>query len=156
MLTIESGLLIWVIFTAAYAVGYRGILTSALIVLTVCVASYFLGRFVVIGGAAPGLNERSAGFGFSVLNSGRARQPFGHNPIPFYAYNVVSAISCVLFAEPRGGVWMFARELLRGRPEPWQFINVLTSVATTLLMARFAACDGRTGEPASLTRRIDS
>jgi hypothetical protein len=43
MLTIESGLLIWVIFVAAYAVGYRGISRRALIVLTVCVAGYFLG-----------------------------------------------------------------------------------------------------------------
>ena len=139
MLTIESGLLIWVIFIAAYAVGYRGISRSALIVLTVCVATYFLGRFVLIGGAAPGLNERSAGFGFSVLNPDDLVRRFGGNPIPFYAYNVLSAMSCVLFAEPRGGVWMFVRELLRGRPEPWQFVNVLTSVATTVLIARYAA-----------------
>jgi len=139
MLTIESGLLIWVIFIAAYAVGYRGISRSALIVLTVCVATYFLGRFVLIGGAAPGLNERSAGFGFSVLNPDDLVRRFGGNPIPFYAYNVLSAMSCVLFAEPRGGVWMFTRELLRGRPEPWQFVNVLTSVTTTVLIARYAA-----------------
>src|SRR5262245_37957774 len=139
MLTIESGLLIWVIFIAASAVGYRGVSRRALIVLTVCVASYFLGRFVLIGGAPPGLTERSAGFGFSVLNPDELAARFGHNPIPFYAYNILSAISCVLFAEPRGGVWMFIRELLRGRPEPWQFVNVLTSVATTLLIARFAA-----------------
>ena len=138
MLTIESGLLIWVIFIAAYAVGYRGISRPALIILTVCVASYFFGRFVLIGGGAPGLNERSAGFGFSVLNPDELVRRFGRNPIPFYAYNVLSGISCVLFAEPRGGVWMFARELLRGRPEPWQFVNVLTSAATTLLIARFA------------------
>src|SRR6185503_4802152 len=133
MLTIESGLLIWVIVIAAYAVGYRGISRSALIVMTVCVATYFLGRFVLIGGAAPGLNERSAGFGFSVLNPDELVRRFGGNPIPFYAYNLLSAISCVLFAEPRGGVWMFVRELLHGRPEPWQFVNVLTSVTTTVL-----------------------
>ena len=139
MLTIESGLLIWVIVIAAYAVGYRGISRSALIVMTVCVATYFLGRFVLIGGAAPGLNERSAGFGFSVLNPDELVRRFGGNPIPFYAYNVLSAMSCVLFAEPRGGVWMFTRELLRGRPEPWQFVNVLTSVTTTVLIARYAA-----------------
>jgi hypothetical protein len=138
MLTIESGLLIWVIFVAAYAVGYRGISRPAVVILTICVASYFLGRFVLIGGAAPGLNERSAGFGFSVLNPDELLRRFGSNPIPFYAYNVLSAVSCVLFAEPRGGVWIFLRELLRGRPEPWQFVNVLTSVTTTMLMARFA------------------
>ena len=139
MLTIESGLLIWVIFIAAHAVGYRGISRSALIGLTLCVGAYFVGRFVLIGGAAPGLNERSAGFGFSVVGPDELVRRFGGNPIPFYAYNVLSAISCVLFAEPRGGVWMFARELLRGRPEPWQFVNVLTSVATTWLIAGYAA-----------------
>ena len=139
MLTIESGLLIWVIFVAAYAVGYRGISRPALIVVTLCVAAYFLGRFVLIGGAPPGLNERSAGFGFSVLSPDELVRRFSGNPIPFYVYNVLSAISSVLFAEPRGGVWMFVRELLRGRPEPWQFVNVLTSVATTLLIVRFAA-----------------
>jgi len=138
MLTIESGLLIWVVFVVAYAVGYRGISRAALLVLTGCVAAYFGGRFVLIGGAAPGLNERSAGFGFSVLNPDELVRRFSGNPIPFYAYNVLSAISCVLFAEPRGGVWIFVRELLRGRPEPWQFVNVLTSVATTLLIARYA------------------
>src|SRR5262249_45214008 len=101
MLTIESGLLLWAIFVAAYAVGYRGVSRGGLVVLTVCVALYFAGRFVVIGGTPPGLNERSAGFGFSVLNPDELERRFGHNPIPFYAYNVLSAISCVLFAEPR-------------------------------------------------------
>ena len=139
MLTIESGLLLWVIFVAASAVGYRGVSRSALIVLTLCVAAYFVGRFVLIGGAPPGLNERSAGFGFGVLSPDELVRRFGGNPIPFYAYNVLSAISCVLFAEPRGGVWTFVGGLLRGRPEPWQFVNVLTSTATTLLIARYAA-----------------
>jgi hypothetical protein len=139
MLTIESGLVLWVIFIAAYVVGYRGVSRPALIVLTLGLGAYFLGRFVLIGGAPPGLNERSAGVGFSVLSPDELIARFGDNPIPFYAYNVVSAISCVLFAEPRGGVWIFVRELLRGRPEPWQFVNVLTSVTTTLLIARFAA-----------------
>jgi hypothetical protein len=138
MLTIESGLLLWVIFVAAHAVGYRGVSRRGLVVLTICVASYFLGRFVLIGGAAPGLNERSAGYGFSVLSPDELVRRFGTNPIPFYAYNVLSAVSCVLFAEPRGGVWVFMRELLRGRPEPWQFLNVLTSTLTTLLIVRFA------------------
>jgi len=97
-----------------------------------------VGRFVLIGGAAPGLNERSAGFGFSVLSPDELVRRFGDNPLPFYAYNFVCAISSVLFAEPRGGVWAFVRELTSGRPEPWQVVNVVTSAATTLLIARFA------------------
>ena len=38
--TLESGLLIWVIFFTAHAVGYRGVSRRALMVLTVCVAMY--------------------------------------------------------------------------------------------------------------------
>jgi hypothetical protein len=139
MLTIESGLLVWAIFAVAYAVGYRGVSRGALIALTACVAMYFVGRFVIIGGGTPGLNERSAGFGFSVLNPDDLVRRFGSNPLPFYAYNIASAIACVLFAEPRGGVWMFVREVTTGRPEPWQIVNVLTSVLTTAVILRFAA-----------------
>jgi hypothetical protein len=139
MLTIESGLLIWVIFVTAYAVGYQGVSRRALIVLTVCVGAYFLGRFVFLGGAAPGLSERSAGFGFTRLDPDELVRRFGGNPWPFYLYNVVSAISCVLFAEPRGGVWTFIGGLGTGRLEAWQVVNVLTNVATTLLIARYAA-----------------
>ncbi|HTI41903.1 MAG TPA: hypothetical protein VL693_08770 [Vicinamibacterales bacterium] len=139
MMTIESGLLVWAIFAAAYIVGYRGVSRGALIALTACVAIYFAGRFVIIGGAAPGLNERSAGFGFAVLNPDELVRRFGSNPLPFYAYNIVSAVACVLFAEPRGGVWMFVREVATGRPEPWQIVNVITSVLTTAVMLRFAA-----------------
>jgi hypothetical protein len=139
MLTIESGLLLLLISVAAYLVGYRGVSRGGLVAMTACVALYFAGRFLLIGGAPPGLNERSAGFGFSVLSPDELVQRFGANPLPFYAYNVVSAISCVLFAEPRGGVWSFVREVSGGRPEPWQFVNVLTSALTTIVIGRFAA-----------------
>jgi hypothetical protein len=139
MLTLESGLILWVIFVAAYIAGYRGVSRHALIVLTACVVAYFVGRFIIIGGAPPGLNERSAGFGFSVLSPTELMRRFGHNPLPFYVYNVISAISCVLLAEPRGGVWIFTRDLIRAWPEPWEFINVATSMATTFLIVRFIA-----------------
>ena len=138
MLTIESGLLVWVIFAIGYLVGFRGVSRRTLVALTVCVAAYFIGRFVVIGGIAPGLNERSAGFGFGVLDPDELVARFGSNPIPFYLYNVLCGISTVLFAEPRGGVWAFVRNLTQGVPEPWQVVNVLTSTATTVVIARYA------------------
>ena len=138
VLTLESGLLIWVIFAVAYGVGYRGVSRRAVILATSCVVAYFVGRLVLLGGAPPGLNERSAGFGFGVLNPDELVRRFGSNPIPFYLYNVVSAISCVLFAEPRGGVWAFVRNVTTGVPETWQVVNVVTSTATTLVIVRYA------------------
>ena len=137
-LTIESGLLVWVIFMAAYLVGYQGVSRRGMVALTACVAVYFVGRFVLLGGAAPGLDERSAGFGFTVLNPDELTRRFGSNPVPFYLYNVVSAICCVLFAEPRGGVWAFTRNLTNGLPDAWQVVNVVTSTATTFLIGRYA------------------
>jgi hypothetical protein len=139
MLTLESGLLVCAVFVAAYAGGYRGVSRPALLALVACVGVYFIGRFVLLGGAAPGLGERSAGFGFTVLSPDELTLRFGDNPLPFYVYNVVSAISCVLFAEPRGGVWAFVRGLTDGSLEAWQLVNVVTSASTTWLIARHVA-----------------
>jgi hypothetical protein len=140
MLTLESGLLVSVVFVAAYAVGFRGVSRPALVLLAACVGLYFVGRFVLLGGAAPGLSERSAGFGFTVLSPEELTRRFGANPLPFYAYNVASAISCVLFAEPRGGVFAFISGLTgRTTLEAWQLVNLVTSASTTWLIARYAA-----------------
>jgi hypothetical protein len=137
-LTIESGLLLWVVFVAGYAVGYRGVSREAIVALTACVVLYFVGRFVILGGEVPGLTERSTGFGFSVYDPAALIERFGRNPLPFHIYNVISAIACVLFAEPRGGVWMFIRDVSGGRAEPWQFVSVLTSTATSVVIFRYA------------------
>jgi hypothetical protein len=137
MLTIESGLLVIVLFVAAYSVGYRGVSRRALMAMVACVGLYFVARFVLLGGSAPGLSERSAGFGFSTLDPDELVRRFGTNPLPFYVYNLMSAICCVLFAEPRGGVWVFTRGLVEGGLEPWQIVNVVTNVCTTWMIAQY-------------------
>ena len=138
MLTLESGLIVWVVFAAAWAVGERGVSRRGLIALTACLGAYFIGRFILIGGSVPGLDERSTGFGFAVLGPDELVRRFGANPLPFYIYNVICGLSTVLFAEPRGGVWAFVREVSSGLPEPWQIVNVFTSTATTVIIARYA------------------
>jgi hypothetical protein len=134
MLTIESGLLVAVVLVAALAVGYRGVSRRAVGLVVGCVALYFVVRFVVIHGAAPGLGERSTGFGFKVLEPQEVVARFGANPLPLYAYNVLSAMACVLLGEPRGGVWTFLRGVAEGPLQPWQVVNVVTCVLTTWLM----------------------
>ncbi len=138
MLTIESGLVVAAIFVSAYAVGYRGVSRAALAAIVVSVVAYAIGRFVLLDGTTPGLDERSAGFGFRVLSTDELVRRFSANPYPFYAYNVVSAISCVLFAEPRGGVWAFVQGLTRLHPEPWRLITVVSSTVMTGLLVSFA------------------
>ena len=96
-------------------------------------------------------SERSAGFGFRVLSTGELTARFGNNPLPFYLYNVVSAISCVLFAEPRGGVWSFVQGVLTGHVAPWRLVNVASSAATTALVVWFASVRARAWRQQGLT-----
>jgi len=139
MLTIESGLVVAAIYVAAHVVGWRGVSRAGLTAIVLCVAVYMGGRFLWLGGTTPGLDERSAGFGFRVLDTGELMARFGRNPLPFYAYNVVSAVSSVLFSEPRGGVWAFTYGVITLRPEPFRVITVIASVATTGLLVLFAS-----------------
>lgn len=135
MLTIESGLVLVVVFVSAYLVGYRGVSRMATASVVLCVLAYMTWRFAWLDGTTPGLDERSAGFGFRVLSTGELMARFGANPWPFRFYNVLSAVSSVLFSEPRGGVWEFVRGIVQGRPEPWRLITVVSSSAVTLLLA---------------------
>ncbi len=139
MLTIESGLLVWVVFVAAYIAGYRGISRPALAALTAAFGFYFILRFVVLGGTIPAINERETGFALAAANPEELKRLFGGDLWPFYIYNVLSAMSCVLFAEPRSGTWIFVRGALNNDLAPWQILGVLTSTLTTLLIARYAA-----------------
>jgi hypothetical protein len=143
MLTIESGLLVWVVFVAAYIAGYRGISRPALAALTATFAFYFFLRFVVLGGTIPAINERETGFALGAANPDELKRLFGANLWPFYIYNVLSAISCVLFAEPRSGTWIFVRGALNHDLAPWQILGVVTSTLTTLLIARYVALHSR-------------
>ncbi len=139
MLTIESGLVVAAVLMSAYAVGYRGVSRWALAGVVLCVLAYGLGRFVYLGGTTPGLDERSAGFGFRILTTEELLARFGENPLPFYLYNVASAVSSVLFAEPRGGVFAFTADLTHGHVEVWRLVSVGSSTLMTMLLGVFVA-----------------
>jgi hypothetical protein len=62
---------------------------------------------------------------------------FGQNPLPFYAYNVLSSSLSVLLSEPRGGTWGFTRDLLRGEPSAAALVDVIASVLGTLLVGYY-------------------
>ncbi len=136
MLTVETGLLVWVVFAMSWLTGERGVSRRGIVALTACLAGYFVLRFAILGGETPGLSERDSGFGLSTYGGDDLARTFGDNPMPFYAYNVASAMATVLFSEPRGGVWAAVRNALSGELRTWQVINVVTSVLTSSLIAR--------------------
>ena len=136
-LTIESGLLIGVIFIAAYLVGARGLSRAGIALQLSLMAGYFVLRFAILDVGSPGLEERPSGFGFSSLNPDELVARFGNNPLPFYASNVISSWLSVFLSEPRGGTWGFARDLLRGEPSPSAVVEVIASALGSVVIATY-------------------
>ena len=64
-LTLDSGLLVWVVLVAARLVGLRGVSWRGVAVTTALLAFYMVFRFGIFGIGAPPIGERAAGFGFS-------------------------------------------------------------------------------------------
>jgi hypothetical protein len=138
-LTVESGLLVCVVVAAAWAVGFRGVSTGAVAVVTALTLGYFILRFAFLDVSGPGLTERSTGFGFAVLNPPELIARFGERPAYLYAYNVVSQMLTVLFAEPKGGTFRLTRDLRNGEWLPRQIIATLASGGATLLIGWYVA-----------------
>jgi hypothetical protein len=135
ILTVESGVLVWVICAAAYLLGARGLSRRAVLAMTACLLVYVVVRSFVLDVGTPSLAERASGFGFSVLEPSDLMARFEHRAWPFYAYNVASSMATVLFSEPKGGVWRFGFELTTGTIHPWTAISVASSTAATVLVA---------------------
>ncbi len=137
VLTVESGVLVWVICVSAYALGARGVSRRAVLAMTACLVTYLVARAFVLDVGTPTLAERASGFGFGILEPSDLTARFEGRAWPFYAYNVVSSISTVLFAEPKGGVWRFVYELTTGTIHPWSAVSVVSSTAATALVTWF-------------------
>jgi hypothetical protein len=136
-LTVESGLLIGVVFIAAYFVGARGVSRAGMAAQLALIAGYFVLRFGVLDVGSPGLEERPSGFGFSSLSPDELVARFGPHPLPFYAYNMISSWLSVFLSEPRGGTWGFARDLLRGEPAPAAVVDVIASALGSVVIGTY-------------------
>jgi hypothetical protein len=128
-LTVESGLLVGVVFVAAWLAGARGLSRAGVATQVALFAGYFVLRFAILDIGSPGLAERSSGFGFGVIDRDELGARFGDNPLPFYAYNVGVSLLSLLASEPRGGTFQITRRLMTGE---WSVLNVV-SVGVSLL-----------------------
>lgn len=133
-LTLESGLLVWVVVAAAWMVGWRGVSARGLAVMTVCLCGYLYLRFAYLSTGVPELAERSSGYWLEILDRDEIQARFGDQPLRFYTYNVVTSVMSVLFSEPQSGVFESARNVMESRPLPRVAIPVITSLATTALI----------------------
>jgi len=138
-LTLESGLLVWVVAAAAWAVGWRGISTRGLIVMTVLFAGYGYLRFGYLSTGLPSVRERSSGYLLGTLSPDEIERRFGSQPFWFYGYNVVASALSVLFSEPQHGVFEAISAWVRQRPMGRVVVPVATSLVTTALLIWAAA-----------------
>ena len=139
LLANELGILVWVTLVMAYLLGLRGVSGRAVLAVTALLGLYFVFRFGMSNVGAPGLAERSSGFGLRSREPNELIAMFGANPLPFYAYNVMASALTVLLSEPRSGVFVFARYLFTASLDPGTLINVVTSLVSTSLLLWYAA-----------------
>ena len=137
-LTVESGLLVAVVFVSAFLAGARGVSRAGIGLQCLLVAGYFVLRFAVLDVGSPGLTERPSGYGFSRREPAELAALFQDNPLPFYAYNILSSTLSVLVAEPRWGTWGVTRDIVRGEPMPAALVHVVASTLGTCLIAAYA------------------
>jgi glycosyltransferase involved in cell wall biosynthesis len=138
-LTLESGLLVWVVAVTARLLGLRGVSTRGVVAMTVLLAGYFVLRFGVLSVGTPGLIERSSGFLFEVLDPSDLERRFGDRLAAFYAYNVVSSALSVIASEPQSGVFVTIGAWLDNRMTSGAALTFVSSLATTALIAAAGA-----------------
>lgn len=138
-LSVESGLLVAVVLVAAYIAGARGVSRWGIAAVVLLVAAYLVLRFPVLGVGTPEVDERSSGFGFSVLEPDEIANRFGENPRLFHLYNVGTSVLSVLFSEPRAGVWSATYNVLhRDELSIPPIVNVTASLLGTLVLLWYA------------------
>jgi hypothetical protein len=136
--TIETGVLLWVIAIAGFATGFRGVSLRGVGGMTAVLVLFVVVKFALLSGEMPALDERSASFGFRSYGQQELVATFSDRRPLFYGANVVSSIVTVFAAEPRAGLWRFARAIVRGETVPAaMLLNVITSLASSLLLFWF-------------------
>ena len=139
-LTLESGVLVWVVVVACWLAGCRGVSSRGIAVMTIALGGYLWLRFGVLSMASPGLDiGRDTGIGTRMVGPEELAQRFGQHAFPLYVYNVVASFLSVLFSDPDRGVFHTVRTFLAGQYPERLYIATIPSLLTTLLIGWVAA-----------------
>jgi hypothetical protein len=148
----EQGLVIVPVIIVAWWMGAPGAtprLVGAVLTLTIAYLAY---RFHYRGHW--GTFQQSMGLGFSIIEAREAVVRFGAFPYGMYAYNSVSTMLNVLFAEPTAGLYFITRNLRFGGIQTWEVVNLASSALLTGVMswAGWRALAGRARTSSAETR----
>jgi len=150
-LTLESGLLVWVVIVGAWMTGMPGVSKRAVVGATLLLAVYAVVRFGLFSTGLPTIEERSTGFLLGTLEPAQIRERFGENLLLFHVYNVVSSALSVLLSEPRSGVFVFVRAIRGDQLAPRHFIQIGASLFATGMVVAYVVSRLRSGVRRPLT-----
>jgi hypothetical protein len=135
LLTLETGLLVWIIIATGFAVGFRGVSARAVAALTAGVLIYVGLKFFILESGIPNLDQVSTSFGFRFYNQQEVLDAFSDRRLVFYTANVISSITTLFLAEPRAGLWQFTRAVVTDHPVSLSMLlNVVTSTASSIVL----------------------
>lgn len=134
----EQGLVLVPVVVAAWWMNAPGATRAAAALVALVATVYIVFRLAYHDPSLP-MFEQDVGYGFTAFAADEAEERFGAFPYGIYAYNAASTIANVLFAEPTDGIFRFVRAARDGASQPWHAVYALSSAATTLLIAWWAA-----------------
>jgi hypothetical protein len=134
--TVESGVLVLLLFLAARALGFPGVSRRAAILAILALAAYAVVRFAVLppGGGVPSLGGHRSGFGTSVLEPDEIQARFGGTPALWFAHNVGVAIASTLLSEPQEGRWTLPDTLSTGALPLRQAVELASAAVLTAII----------------------
>jgi hypothetical protein len=114
-----------------------GMRRSTVVATTVLFVAYLLLRHQ-LGIVTPGIGGHGSGFGAPFYSADEVAERFGAHPAGFMLYNVIGGLASLLLAEPRNGVYSLLAAWQAREIHPVVTINILSSLATTLLLVWYA------------------
>jgi hypothetical protein len=129
----EQGLVLVPLVIAAWWTRAPGASGTAAAALAAVTAAYVVIRLA--WRASWPMFEQAVGLGFGEMEPADAFQRFGAFPYFIYAYSGASTVANVLFAEPTRGTFSIVRAVVRGDPQPWQLVHLVSSVMLTGVIA---------------------
>jgi hypothetical protein len=135
LFTLESTLLIVPLVIALWWGKAPGVSWRGVTAMLTAVVLYLGVRFAFGGPASVTSSYVGSGLGFSQATPETLRNVFEHAPWLFWVYNVIASFLTVVASEPRAGTYEFLASLLRGETPFWQWLHVVSSLLTTILIA---------------------
>ena len=129
--TFEGGLAVALIALIAYVARYGNVRRSGALAIGAVLLVYAAAHVHVAGLAPVREMLRPTGLGFQRLEPDALERAFQGHWVPFFAYNVMSALSGVLLSEPRDGVWQLSSAVSSSGGMPGYVVCVLSSVVVS-------------------------